>query len=263
MTREPNYIFAVGRIRALEKFLISQSVFEEAIAADLAGALRLFVESDLYSDELLHIKDSRGLEDVLARELAKLKGLVAELIPDKDLLLLLDADIHCVEKVLASCRSAFLQDYLRHLIDMHNIKTFLRLYLLKEPQEKLKAHLECQGFIPINDLLKLYSQDLAALLNRLEYVSKHYRSLDYTYYLTEAVQRAVKENSFVYLEKAINDFLMQILKEAKYITFGPEPVLAYYFAKLNEINLMRMIIMAKFSGIPAEQVQERLNAVYA
>jgi V/A-type H+-transporting ATPase subunit C len=259
-----DYIFAVGRIRALEKSLIPQAVFEDAIALDLAGALRLLVESDLYSDELLHIKNSNELEEVLTQELAKLQGLMRELILDKALLALLDADgASCVEKVLKTCQSDFLEDYLRHLIDMHNLKTFLRLYLLKEPQEKLKAYLKCQGFIPLDDLIKLYPQDLAALLNRLEYVPKHCRTLDYTYYLGEAVQKAAKENSFVYLEKAINDFLIQILKEAKYITFGPEPVLAYYLAKVNEINLMRMIIFSKLNNLSRGLVEERLNAVYA
>jgi V/A-type H+-transporting ATPase subunit C len=267
MTRQTqplDYIFATGRIRALEKFLISQTVFEEAIAADLGSVLRLFVESDLYTDELLHVKDSRQLEEVLEEELARLKGLMAELILDKHLLMMLEADeIGGIEEVLKSCRSAFLKDYLRHLIDMYNLKVFLRLYILKEPQEKLSAQVKCQGFIPIGELLKLYPQDLAALLNRLEYVPKHYGILDYTYYLGEAIQRTVKENLFLYLEKAMNDFLMQILKEAKYIAFGPEPVLAYYFAKANEINLIRMIILGKLNNFPRDLVEERLNAVYA
>ena len=68
-----NYAFAVGKIRALEKFLIQGEVFEEALASGLNEALRLFVESDLYSEELLHIRDSRSLEEVLGRELLRLK----------------------------------------------------------------------------------------------------------------------------------------------------------------------------------------------
>jgi len=40
-------------------------------------------------------------------------------------------------------------------------------------------------------------------------------------------------------------------------------VLAYYLAKVNEINLMRLIILAKLNGLPADLVKERLNNVYA
>jgi len=81
--------------------------------------------------------------------------------------------------------------------------------------------------------------------------------------LGEAIQKMAKENSFLYLEKAINDFLTQILKEAKYINFGSEPILAYYFAKANEINLIRMIILAKLNNLARDLVEQRLNAVYA
>jgi len=81
--------------------------------------------------------------------------------------------------------------------------------------------------------------------------------------LGEAIRKLERESSFVALEKEINDFLIQILKPAKYLSFGPEPILAYYFAKVNEINLIRMIILAKLNNVPSDLVKERLNNVYA
>lgn len=259
-----NYIYAIGKIRALENFLIKQEVFTQALESTLAEALRLFVESDLYSDELLHIKDSQHLEDLLNQELLKLEKLLSELILDKELLKLLKQDnLKHYAEILKKFPSPFLEDYFLHFVDMHNIKTFLRLYLLKEPEEKLKISLTYTGFLPRQDFLKLYNQDLAIFLNRLEYVHRRQQIIDYAYYLKEAIQKIATENSFVALEKAIHDFLIQILKPAKYICFGPEPLLAYYFAKQNEINLIRMIILAKLNNVPVDLVKERLNAVYA
>jgi len=259
-----NYAFAIGKIRALEKFLIRQEVFEEAIESDLGEALRLFAESDLYSAELLHVKDSQQLETILSQESISLKRLIGGLLLDKGLLSLMDiVDLKDAYKICTSFNSEFLNDYIMHLIDMHNIKTFLRLFILQEKQEKLDALLTCEGFIKSKDLLTLYSQGLTAFLNRLEYVRKHYKTIDYTYHLGEAIQKVVKERSFVSLEKAINDFLVEILKPAKYLSFGPEPLLAYYLAKVNEINLIRMIIMAKLNDVSSDLVKERLNAVYA
>lgn len=259
-----NYAFAIGKIRALENFLIKQEVFAQALEADLQEALRLFVESDLYSEELLHIKDSQQLENVLDKELLRLKTLVSDLILDKELIRLLEIDtLKCIEDILKVYPSKFLAEYLRHLIDLHNIKSFLRLYLLKEPQEKLEAVLACEGFMKKEVFLKLYSQDLTILLNRLEYVHEDSRIIDYTNYLGEAIRKAERENSFVALEKASHDFLMQALKPAKYLSFGPEPILAYYFAKVNEMNLIRMIVLAKLNAVPLDLVKERLNTVYA
>ncbi len=259
-----SYIFSVGRVRALEKFLIKEEVFGQALDADAAEALRLFAESDLYSEELLHVKNSPQLENVLEQELRKLKSLISDLLADKELLSFIELDTAGrIQDIIDNCRSEFLRDYLRHLADMHNIKTFLRLYILKEPQDALERHLIYAGFIRKEDFLKLYSADLATFLNRLEYVGVHGRIVDYAYYLREPIEKAQKEGSFISLEKAISDFLIQVLKQAKYISFGPEPVLAYYLAKVNEINLMRMIILAKFNNLAEESAKERLNNVYA
>jgi len=259
-----DYTFAVGKIRALEKSLIRPEVFEEAIASTLKEALRLFVESAPYSDSLLQVKDSRQLELVLKQELAQLKQLLSVLILDKQLLGLVDeVSLGCIDKVLKAYPSEFLRDYLMHVIDMHNIKSFLRLYFLKEPPEKLNSSLIYEGFIPRSIFEEFYTKDLAAFLNKLEYVHRRNQIIDYAYFLREAVERIQRDNSFVRLEKAINDFLISVLAPAKLFTFGPEPLLAYYFSRLNEINLIRMIILAKLNSLPADLVKERLNAVYA
>jgi len=259
-----NYAFAIGKIRALEKFLIREEVFQEAIESGLSEALRLFVESDLYSDELLHIRDSGHLEIVLNQELLKLKNLIRNLLLDKGLIDLIELKtVERAQDIIKSYPSEFLEGYLRHLIDMHNIKTFLRLYVLKEPQEKLKNLLICDGFIRREDFLKIYGQDLSVFLKCLEYIHAHNQILDYAAFLREPIQKVQQENSFVALEKAICDFLIQVLRGAKYLSFGPEPVLAYYFAKVNEINLIRMIILAKLNNASVDLIKARLNSVYA
>lgn len=259
-----DYAFAVGKIRAREKFLIKQEVFKEAIESELNEALRLFVEANLYGEELLHIKDSQQLEDILNKELLKVKGLICNLLLDKELVNLVELDnLEDAQKIARDYNRQFLADYLMHLIDMHNIKTFLRLYILKEAPEKLKGLLTCEGFIKIKTLLSLYQEDLSVFLNRLEYVHKHQAIVNYNFFLREAILKVQQENSFVALERAINDFLMQTLEPAKFLSFGPEPVLAYYFAKVNEINLIRMVILAKLNNVSNDLLKERLNRVYA
>jgi V/A-type H+-transporting ATPase subunit C len=259
-----NYAFAIGKIRALENFLLKEEVFTEAIDLSLNEALKLFVESDLYSEELLQVRDSRNLETVLSQEMAKLKNLIKGLLLDKDLFCVIESD--GLGQSLKKCQvvhSKFLRDYLMHALDMHNIKTFLRLYFLKEPEEKLQSAIAGQGFIPEGVFLNCYHQDLPVFLNRLEFAHKGSQIINYALFLEEPIQKIKQNNSFVALEKAINDFLIQILKPAKYLSSGPEPLLGYYFAKVNEMNLMRLIILAKLNDLPKDLVKERLNSVYA
>ncbi|HTY45249.1 MAG TPA: V-type ATPase subunit [Patescibacteria group bacterium] len=259
-----DYIFAVARVRALEKSLLRQESFDRAIEASLPEALRLFVESGRYDDELLQVRQSRQLEMLLARQQQQLEQFVRSLLPERDLAALVQlSDLTASADLLPRLRNLFVQDYLLHLIDLHNIKTFLRLSILQEPPEKLALALTAEGFIPKNELVRLYGQDVAVLLHRLEYVHKRQMIVDYTAFLGEAIRQLEKTRSFAKLEKAIQDFLISLLKPAKYVTFGPEPVVAYYFAKRNEINLIRMIVLAKLNDVSPATVRERLNSVYA
>jgi vacuolar-type H+-ATPase subunit C/Vma6 len=264
-TNASDYVFAVGKIRALEKFLISAEVFEEALDAPLSEALRLFAESDIYSDELMQVKESRQLERILTEGQVALRKMVAGLLLDKELLAMLELDsVQCAGKLLQGSCSEFLKDYLRYWIDMQNIKTYLRLYILKESQQELSRHLVCEGFIKRKDLLQWYTQEISVFLNALEYVHKNDGSIiDYTFHLREAIKELEENHSFIALEGQMQGFLIRALIPAKYITFGPEPLLAYYFAKVNEINLMRLVILTKINAFPKELTQERLNSVYA
>lgn len=259
-----DYAYALGKIRALENFLITKEVFEQAIETDLTEALRLFVESGMYPPELLHIQNSRQLESILTEELLQIKKTVSHLLLDENLKAFIEIkSLQVLREIVIDYSSEFLSDYVFYLIDMHNLKSFLRLYSCKEPEAKLKEALTCEGFIRKEDFLRLYAGDLAHFLNRLEYVHKGNQTLDYSSFLGEAIHRVEKDNSFISLERAINDFLFQALQPAKYINFGPEPLLAHYFAKVNEINLMRMIILAKLNAFSRDLVKERLNFVYA
>jgi V/A-type H+-transporting ATPase subunit C len=259
-----DYAFAVGKIRALERFLVTEETFHQAEDADLASALQLFAEPELYTDELLHVKDSAKLEGLLNQELRQLQDMIRQLILDKPLLELLDlTDLGRAQKIAQEYGSQFLVDHLNFVIDMHNIKTFLRLYVFKEPQEKLQAQISCAGFIPQKDFIHFYTQDITLFLARLEYVHAHAQILDYSLFLREGIEKAVKDSLFITLEREITDFLITNLRSAKFFIFGPEPVLAYYWARVNEINLMRMIILAKLNKVSSELVSERLNAVYA
>ena len=259
-----DYVFAVGRIRALERSLIGQEVFQEAFDLTLPEALKLFAEADISAEELLRVNDSRQLEKVLSQKLLELKKLIKDLLLDKDLECFLELDnLTLAKKSAREIKSEFLSDYIMHFIDMHNIKMFLRLHVLNEPQSLLQARLDEEGFIQKEFFIKSYAEDLSPFLSGLRYVHKRAESVDYAYFLEEPIIILKKENSFIGLEKAMHDFLARILRPARYLSFGPEPLLAYYFIKVNEINLMRMVILAKLNNFGVDTVKERLNLIYA
>jgi len=64
------------------------------------------------------------------------------------------------------------------------------------------------------------------------------------------------------LERGIEDLLMNYLREAKKIVFGPEPVYAYGLARKRELSLIRLVGVGKLNGIPAGLIKERVSETY-
>ena len=64
------------------------------------------------------------------------------------------------------------------------------------------------------------------------------------------------------LEKLVDNFIMNMMKNAKIIPFGVEPLIAYIYAKETEIKIIRIIMVGKLNNISAEVVRERLRDSY-
>jgi V/A-type H+/Na+-transporting ATPase subunit C len=259
-----SYAFAVGKIKVLEKSLLRAETFAQAMPLETNEALRLLAEAGLYGEELAKVRDGAELEKVLAEALAGLKQLLRSLLLDPVLLGYLDIrSADDAAKLPRLYSNRFLADYVAHLIDMHNIRTFLRLRILNEPQAILEKKIAQAGFIAKDVFFKYYHLDLGLFIDQLARVRKHGQGIDYSRFLKRAVEKAVNERSFAALEKAQADYLLGILQEAKAIAFGPEPLLAYFFARVNEISLIRLLILGKLNRVREETIKERANAVYA
>ncbi|MGN0486704.1 MAG: V-type ATPase subunit [Acutalibacteraceae bacterium] len=63
-------------------------------------------------------------------------------------------------------------------------------------------------------------------------------------------------------DKWCDDGVIDILSSAKYSSFGFAPVCAYYYAKMNEIRNVRIILTAVESGADMTAVRERMRSVY-
>lgn len=68
--------------------------------------------------------------------------------------------------------------------------------------------------------------------------------------------------SFTALEKAGDNRIVAMLQDAKYEIFGPDPLVAYYYAKVAETKNVRIILSAKAAGVAAQSIAERVREIY-
>jgi V/A-type H+-transporting ATPase subunit C len=253
-----DYAYAIGRVRALENFLIGRTAFREAAgAADLASALRILGEAGRFSEDFPDIRTPAQLDGAIEKEEAKLSSFLSEVLLDKPILevFLRDSDPQEALGLGREFGCAFIMDHLRRRIDLGNIKIFLRARYLELPEERFRAAVLKGGFLEERMFLDNYSlpfSDLGARLSSTPYAG-----------LWESSVRALTEReTFIDLERGSEDFLMAHLRPARYMVFGPEPVYAYGLAKKRELLLVRMVISGRIHEIPAAVLKERISETY-
>lgn len=253
-SQDQRYIYGVGRIRALERYLLS------------LNALERLIEADSFSASLQHLSEFKGYEafmdknnleeaeSLLLNEEEKNLITVNEIAKDREIKELISLEnkgfkrerLTQVYRELITADFKFLVGYLRHRLDWINIILYLRIKEYIRKAELLKDNFFAGGFVPA----AIYSKGLtAATADFLKELSR------YGYVLPSSIDLSLAE-------KYAEDFLMRFLKPAKYEGFGYEPLFGYFVGKQREVKNLRLILFGKYYNLPAEAIRGNLREPY-
>lgn len=252
------YAYAVGRVRALENKLIPRSTLEEAAEEkDFTQAMKILSEAGSYPEEISRASDSEKLDKFLEKERKNFHNSLTEMLKERVILSILREEDYPyrVLSLAEQCGYSFVLDYIRYRVDLGNLKILLRAKYLELSPEKLKKMVMKGGFLDSRILLQNYNLSFSEIGEKL-------RASSYQKLWIKAVQALKEKESFIYLEKEIEDFLMEYLQKAKYIVFGPEPVFAYGLAKKKELKMIRLLGVGKLNNIPPQMIKERISETY-
>ncbi|HHF52103.1 MAG TPA: hypothetical protein ENL46_05410, partial [Candidatus Aminicenantes bacterium] len=149
----------------------------------------------------------------------------------------------------------FIIDYVRHRIDLGNLKILARIKYMQLSKEKLESVLMDGGFIQTDRIMDFYDLSYSDINERLKHSP-------YFEVWSKGIDAFQEKESFVEMEKFFEDFLMRYLRKAGYIVFGPEPIFAYVLAKRKELDLFRIVGVGKMNRIPAEILKNRISETY-
>ena len=65
------------------------------------------------------------------------------------------------------------------------------------------------------------------------------------------------------LEREMDDYLMQLIKNHRYDVDDVMPLVGFYLARMREISAVRLIVTGKAVGAAEEGIRSRLRATYA
>lgn len=160
-----------------------------------------------------------------------------------------------IEEISKKIGNKFIIKLAKTWIDLANVKIFLRAKKLELPLEKIAEYFVEGGSTLKSSLVNSYDKDLkeAAVICIRGFEDNQ---------IKEAIKNYSEGEELWRLEKAFENFEIKFIRQAKYIAYGPEVVVAYYLAKQNAIKNIRLVFTGKVNGLSSDKIKERVREIY-
>ncbi|NLK69496.1 MAG: V-type ATP synthase subunit C [Clostridiaceae bacterium] len=210
-------------------------------------------------DELVRIireRDYEQLDQIMQSAIVEVYDVFSRTGDSQVIDLILDKALyHQFYVELKGIKNKFMNELADIIVDITNIKMFIRLKALNKPLEFIKKVLLEGGLID----KELYFNNVEAPIDSF------LADIEFTEY-GKAIQKSIKSldnRNIQTLEKVLDDHLMNYMtQQAKQLTIGIEPFIAFLFAKEAEIKNVRIILTGKINGLSNDLIRERLRLVY-
>ena len=144
--------------------------------------------------------------------------------------------------------NSYVIEYVKKLADITNIKTFVRIKRLGKNWKLFDEAYVDGGSISKEKFNECFQNDNPSAM------------------LAETGYKQITENcmttGFTEFERMCDDYLMSYVKDAKYKTLTPEPLVGYILGKETEIKCVRIIMTCKLNNIDSETIKERVREAY-
>lgn len=160
-----------------------------------------------------------------------------------------------MKEAAAETGSPFVENYVSLLIDTVNLKTFARLKKMGRSWDFFSKVFLKGGHIPEKLFVSNYDEGW-------EQFSEKLLPYGLDRVLAEGGAALREEGRFTLMEKLCDNRLVEFAKQAKFVSFGIEPLAAYLIVKEYEIRTARIILAGLMQGISSDKIRERLRETY-
>ncbi len=149
----------------------------------------------------------------------------------------------------------FFSEYFRTTFELENIRSFFRARQFEDKRAILK-----QVYLPIGCL------ELRFLIENLDIAQENLgRNFFNTPYMTLVDRGGAyfeEQESFLRLERLCEEYRLRYLLQARHMTFGAEPLFAYYHFKMSEIKKLRQVYWGKLNEVGIDDLKESIPDVW-
>ena len=159
-----------------------------------------------------------------------------------------------MEALAEDTNSDFLRGYVAVQIDAANLRALVRTIRMGKSPEFLRGVLIEGGEIPTDAILTLSA-------NHGSGMSEVYGPTRFAA-AAEAGTEALRGGALTNFEKLCDDAVGDYLSGAQYVPFGEAPLVGYLAARETEYTNLRILLMGRGAGLPADVIRSRLRASY-
>ncbi|HEY8420074.1 MAG TPA: V-type ATPase subunit [Clostridia bacterium] len=169
-------------------------------------------------------------------------GQLAEAILDR-------AALCAIRQKGESSDNAFIKDICEMICAFADIKTTYRAIISKKSKDFLETALCGSASLSKESLLIAAEGGINSLFELLE---------------SSAYEKAAENLriSLAEYERFCDNYIIEYAQKAKYLNFGPEPLVAYFLARQSEIKNVRIILACKRNEMPISAIRQRERMLY-
>ncbi|UCF71073.1 MAG: V-type ATPase subunit [candidate division WOR-3 bacterium] len=149
----------------------------------------------------------------------------------------------------------FFEGYYRTYFDLENIRSFFRAKQFDD-----KRNIMNQVYIPsgrLNVDLLIDNMDV-----RQDQLGRNFFNTPYASIVEKGGAYYEDKNSFLRLERLCEEYRLGYLLQARRLTFGVEPLFAYFMFKTSEITKLRQVYWGKLNEVSVEDLRESVPDVW-
>jgi V/A-type H+-transporting ATPase subunit C len=156
-------------------------------------------------------------------------------------------------QVLQAGISSLLFNWWEGLIDLTNLRIFIRLRLIGMGFPDFRRFFISGGLLALDSYKELWDQPD-------EKVALYLANTPYDRILNGDARTLSALSEF---EREFDNYLIERIQPAKMISFGIEPLVGYWLAKENEVKILRIILVGKVNQMANVEIKGRLRHAYA
>lgn len=147
-------------------------------------------------------------------------------------------------------KNKFIKDLIASEVDIINIKIFIRIKKLDRDKKFLESNLIGGGTVPAEKFIYFFNRDIKEFIN---FISRIMDKDDLARFIKYA-----GANDTGMIDVILKNIQLKKLKKTKYVTYGPEIIVNYFYQKITAVKNIRLIMIGKINKLDDRLIRERI-----